>query len=816
MEINYLEGIQKNIDFLEFQKSNAENYENEKDMIKAFKGIICTGKTREQLDVPIKEKVGFYYTGKYTEDKHLTVIDFDKDNEEKENLFDLEKIPYVLDTLSVKTMNGGIHLYFWTTFPVRNKQFPKNQMILPGLKGIDFRGTHGKIIAPGTTVGNKKYEIYNNGEIKFLTQRRWKQFLKAIIKPSKNKKKRTPKKRNMEEKENEVRKAFQDILSGKLDIRKASTTSGIPIFQYWGSLFKEIINCSMDLEESYGLLEENQTEFKKPLAISQIQSMGDKINGTISTHYYNQLFRDSGYEISLTSNVEEEIYNYLIDIEQKWLYLNEKNGIFMRWNNQKKYWESTNRTLIIRDMRAKVAGISPLISKTIMETVLEGLIIKNTLQKTYQEIYHGNWRKDHIIPTQRGFLNLNMIKTGNEVDYLIKYEDIPKNELEKMNFFNLYSYNFRFDNSAGAYRFCVILRDIAKNEPKILAILLHMFSYYLCLRNQMDTFFALLGQGGNGKGTLVNLLQSFFSNIITFNMNLQSRFDLANIGSVPLVTMSEAGEGKFNHVYQIYKITGGDAIKDEDKYRSAITIIKPMIKLIFQSNTFQEVPIGTEEAMRRRLIAIELTNSFRKVADENIKEDLMKEKAGIFNLVLKIRHLTKKFILLWKNLENSLEVAGKYRGTNEMDEFFHENVRLVEKIEHSPMVQKRIATNAVFQKYREFCEERKKKNLFQKKEFAKEFGKWIRKNFRSESVRKIRWRAKDKRFRGYSNLEFVLEDALDNDVENKGSLKDFEEMGNKQIKIDLKSTEQKEFEEIIKQTNQIFDDFEEWSAENDE
>jgi hypothetical protein len=83
------------------------------------------------------------------------VLDVDIEHGGFESLEPLqEKVGLLPDTLRITTGSGGLHLWYKTTMPIRNK------VVLGGLPGIDIRGEGGYVVAPPSLHrSGKRYEV---------------------------------------------------------------------------------------------------------------------------------------------------------------------------------------------------------------------------------------------------------------------------------------------------------------------------------------------------------------------------------------------------------------------------------------------------------------------------------------------------------------------------------------------------------------------------------------------------------------------------------------------------------------------------------
>lgn len=96
-------------------------------------------------------------TNRYLEDKALVVIDVDLKHD-KNGYAVLKALrskgDRLVETLSVKTPSGGVHLYYSVD---REKNIRSGANVLG--KGVDIRADGGFVVAPGSTVNGRKYTV---------------------------------------------------------------------------------------------------------------------------------------------------------------------------------------------------------------------------------------------------------------------------------------------------------------------------------------------------------------------------------------------------------------------------------------------------------------------------------------------------------------------------------------------------------------------------------------------------------------------------------------------------------------------------------
>ncbi|RLC33897.1 hypothetical protein DRH14_04130 [Candidatus Shapirobacteria bacterium] len=216
-------------------------------------------------------------------------------------------------------------------------------------------------------------------------------------------------------------------------------------------------------------------------------------------------------------------------------------------------------------------------------------------------------------------------------------------------------------------------------HPDDIPPVLEFVGYCMIPEQKMQKAVMFLGEGSNGKSTMIELIRAFLGRENTAAIPLQelteNRFasaslygKLANLSSdLPASAIRKTGFFKM--------LTGGDTISAEKKFKDHFEFL-PTAKLIFSAN---QLPMASDTtiAFFRRWILVSFPNRFEgKKRDPNILERLTtsQELSGFFNLVLK--HL--KSLLTKRNFSNSKvaeEIMEDYiRKSNPVLAFVHDVV----------------------------------------------------------------------------------------------------------------------------------------------
>jgi len=312
-------------------------------------------------------------------------------------------------------------------------------------------------------------------------------------------------------------------------------------------------------------------------------------------------------------------------------------------------------------------------------------------------------RNGKYIPVKNGVLDVN---TG---------ELYPHSPL----FGFTYCINARYDPNADT-SFIEKFFDEVGGENKNL--LFEIFGYCLIPGNKYQKAFMFVGDGANGKSTVLSLLKEFLGSDNVSSIALQdfdgNRFaasqlvgKLANIcADIPKNPLRYSGKFKM--------LTGGDTITVERKFRDPVQLVN-QAKLIFSANELPEINDQTY-AFWRRWILIEFTNKF-----EGSKKD-----PEILNKLTTEENLSA---LLLKALEglNRLELREQFSVTKSAEKIMEEWMKrantvyafVSDMIEQDPSAW--VSKEELYNAYRDYCEENDVSPLANNK-FAQELKKFIK------------------------------------------------------------------------------------------
>lgn len=189
---------------------------------------------------------------------------------------------------------------------------------------------------------------------------------------------------------------------------------------------------------------------------------------------------------------------------------------------------------------------------------------------------------------------------------------------------------------------CPVTRQFLSEilKPEDIPVIEELFGYGLLRQYPIQKAFLLVGEGSNGKSTLIELLRSFLGksncSSLTFQELEEDRFARADL-FMKLANLSADIPSKAVHHVGLFKmLTGGDELSADRKFRDRVKFVN-FAKLVFSTNRPPKVYNEDSFAFWRRWIIIDFPNQFTDKADKHLFAKLTteSEKAGLLNLALK-------------------------------------------------------------------------------------------------------------------------------------------------------------------------------------
>ena len=196
-----------------------------------------------------------------------------------------------------------------------------------------------------------------------------------------------------------------------------------------------------------------------------------------------------------------------------------------------------------------------------------------------------------------------------------------------------------YDRRACPKRFMRFLMEVL-DEKKDRQTILEMFATAL-LRNtlNMEKAVMLIGEGANGKSTLLSTISDVFGseNVsgVSIHDLLWNRFSKADLDAKMLNIYGDISSKDLSHVGILKSIITGEGITVEKKNKGSF-IMRPYAKMFFAANRLPEVNEDTD-AIYRRFLIVKFNRQF-KGSDDNrtllLELTTEGEKSGILNLLL--------------------------------------------------------------------------------------------------------------------------------------------------------------------------------------
>jgi len=196
----------------------------------------------------------------------------------------------------------------------------------------------------------------------------------------------------------------------------------------------------------------------------------------------------------------------------------------------------------------------------------------------------------------------------------------------------------RYDKEADCPRVRQFLREVlnATDEP----VIQELFGYCLEPTYFIHRAFLFVGDGANGKSTLIELLRSFLGPHNCATVSLQnldaSRFSTSMLHDKMVNLYADVEATKITKTGHFKMLTGGDSIEAEKKYASGFNF-KNRAKLVFSSNQPPRVYNEDSFAFWRRWILLNFPNQFDSgQADKRLLDKLTtpSELSGLLNLAI--------------------------------------------------------------------------------------------------------------------------------------------------------------------------------------
>lgn len=301
------------------------------------------------------------------------------------------------------------------------------------------------------------------------------------------------------------------------------------------------------------------------------------------------------------------------------------------------------------------------------------------------------------IPFQNGLFNL---LTGELEGFTPNY--VSKNKIPT-----------EYNPSAKSGVIDNFLDDLSCNDKSIRAVIEEMVGTVLYRSSDFDAFFILIGDGSNGKSTLLEMIIKMIGEENTSSLELKDLDKtfktaelfgkLANIGDD--ISSKDIKNSSF-----IKKLASGNKVNVEKKGMNPFEM-KPYAKMIFSSNSTPVIH-DTSHGINRRLMLIPLNNKFEK--NVRFKEEIMRSENLEYLLLLGIRGLKR----VLKNDGNFTSSTVINKANDDYKKLNNPVLAYLDEVDHEDLLNE--STEDVFLQFTTWCAKNNYRYEFQQQKFTSE------------------------------------------------------------------------------------------------
>lgn len=342
------------------------------------------------------------------------------------------------------------------------------------------------------------------------------------------------------------------------------------------------------------------------------------------------------------------------------------------------------------------------------------------VQNMKDELHYNmdSFNPDGIINFENCYLNLNKLEVIEHSPSIISTIQLP----------------YKYDKDAECNLWKKVLIDIFEGDQEKIETLQEFAGYCLVKDTKYEKALFLLGDGSNGKSTVLEGLRYMLGQDNVSSLSLRLVSDPAFVGTLMnkyANIVSEIPKNVSDYEDDFKTIVSGEPVTVNTKYEQTYHA-RPFCKLIFAANRMPRIG-DTSQAVYRRLLVIRFDKEFKEIdQDKELKFKLKNESSGMFNWAVEgLKRLQDRgyFLVSTKMAKHIREIA---ENNNIIMQFFNEMIEIV------PNNEEEYLTKAeVFSKYQKFCDENDSKARFNKWNFSDEFWKLIKSYSRMDAKKNI-------------------------------------------------------------------------------
>lgn len=216
----------------------------------------------------------------------------------------------------------------------------------------------------------------------------------------------------------------------------------------------------------------------------------------------------------------------------------------------------------------------------------------------------------------------NMVCLKNGILNLGTLEVIP--HTSDYVFFNKINVNFDV-NKTKPEKILKFLREVVSEKDTVL--LQEFIGYLLLKNNKYQKAVMFIGEGCNGKSTLINLIKNFLGEDNCVSIPLQrleeDKFAVASLYGKMVNLFADLPARSLSGTSMFKILTGGDSVSGEKKFQDSFNFVN-YAKMLFSANQLPQTPDDTT-AFFRRWIIIVFPNNFEQQKDEELLDRITTE-----------------------------------------------------------------------------------------------------------------------------------------------------------------------------------------------
>lgn len=524
------------------------------------------------------------------EASNIMVVDLDnKNGKEGSKEFQklLDEIGVTVNTFAVKTPNNGYHLYF------KYREGLKNTSDI--LDGIDIRTQGGYIIAPYSRIKNGVYEVVELQEVQDMDDKLFNK-LKELCNKSKNKDSQGTTNNNLNE---ILNMDFTKVGKGSRNTTLFNYIINFAEHEAKTTHRKTLLTMAKCANHEMKIsLDEDEVETIVDSAIKRLSDKEMEAKGSYGGALYSSLTVNKNNTVSVNQSIAGDA------ILNEYDFINNER-FFYKFNPNIGIWEKYSKqalsSLITKDLKKYCNNFWS-------DSVVRGLtnqVFNNTYSiedgRSFDQVFNKN---PYSIIFKNGTLDL---KTGifEEAFYKEDYNTIiiPHN------------YNEKADRPIKTINFLSMMTDSTEE----MTFIFEWIGYLLVKSYPIAKMLFLVGNGGNGKSTLIKLMTSIVGENNTSAVSIKSlvnnRFQGALLYNKLFNTVADIGADFFEDSSIIKALTGDDTITVERKGENGFSYSN-FAKMTYSCNKLPKFK-DNSAGLERRPIILNLNKDFMDIVQSS-------------------------------------------------------------------------------------------------------------------------------------------------------------------------------------------------------